>query len=68
MPPRTICEYFYSLLSQYRDIHWVFLVPESCYIYAVDFLMAPISTLLSDEEPVENLISVIHGETHNQKE
>ncbi|EDI8219712.1 DNA-binding response regulator, partial [Salmonella enterica] len=59
--PRTICEYFYSLLSQYRDIHWVFLVPESCYIYAVDFLMAPISTLLSDEEPVENLISVIHG-------
>lgn len=24
--PRAICEYFYSLLSQYRDIHWVFLV------------------------------------------
>lgn len=24
--PRSVCEQFYSLLSQYRDIHWVFLV------------------------------------------
>ncbi|EHI8889059.1 response regulator transcription factor [Salmonella enterica] len=59
--PRAICEYFYSLLSQYRDIHWVFLVPKSCYPHAVDLLMGPVSTLLSDEEPIENLISVIHA-------
>lgn len=24
--PRSVCEQYYSLLSQYRDIHWVFLV------------------------------------------
>ncbi|EAY8865236.1 response regulator transcription factor, partial [Salmonella enterica] len=59
--PRAICEYFYSLISQYRDIHWVFLVPKSCYPHAVDLLMGPVSTLLSDEEPIENLISVIHA-------
>lgn len=59
--PRAICEYFYSLLSQYRDIHWVFLVPKSSYPHAVDLLMGPVSTLLSDEEPIENLISVIHA-------
>ncbi|EAU7887098.1 DNA-binding response regulator [Salmonella enterica] len=59
--PRAICEYFYSLLSQYRDIHWVFLVPKPCYPYAVDLLMGPVSTLLSDEEPIDNLISVIRA-------
>ncbi|SUI17833.1 regulatory protein [Salmonella enterica subsp. salamae] len=66
--PRAICEYFYSLLSQYRDIHWVFLVPKSCYPHAVDLLMGPVSTLLSDEEPIENLISVIRaGNARSEK-
>ncbi|MGS9149545.1 DNA-binding response regulator, partial [Salmonella enterica subsp. enterica serovar Infantis] len=59
--PRAICEYFYSLISQYRDIHWVFLVPKYSYPHAVDLLMGPVSNLLSDEEPIENLISVIHA-------
>lgn len=24
--PRDICEHYYSLMNQYRDIHWIFMV------------------------------------------
>ena len=24
--PRFVCEHYYSLISQYREIHWVFMV------------------------------------------
>ncbi len=51
MPSRAICEYFYSY-SQYRDIHWVFLVPKSCYPHAVDPPgWAPSAPCFRDEEP-----------------
>lgn len=30
--PRAVCEQYYSLLSQYRDIHWVFLVSRISYL------------------------------------
>ncbi|ECG8589521.1 response regulator transcription factor [Salmonella enterica subsp. salamae] len=66
--PRAVCEYFYSLLAQYRDIHWIFLVSKFCYPHAVDLLMCPASTLLSDEEPIESLISVIRaGNTRSER-
>ncbi len=68
MPLPALSANIFIAYSQYRDIHWVFLVPKSCYPHAVDLLMGPVSTLLSDEEPIENLISVIHGETLAQKE
>jgi len=57
--PRSVCEQFYSLLSQYRDIHWVFLVSRPLYALAVEFLMRPESTLLSDSEPVERVVQAI---------
>ncbi|MGS9121543.1 DNA-binding response regulator, partial [Salmonella enterica subsp. enterica serovar Infantis] len=40
---------------------WVFLVPKSRYPHAFDLLIGPVSTLLSYEEPIENLIIVIHA-------
>lgn len=57
--PRSVCEQYYSLLSQYRDIHWVFLVSRNYYPVAVELLMCPISTLLSDAEPIDSLVNVI---------
>ncbi len=27
--PRAVCERYYSLMTQYRDIHWVFMVSDS---------------------------------------
>lgn len=59
--PRTVCERFYTLLSQYRDIHWVFLVSRAYYAQAVELLMRPSSTLLSDVEPIESLVRTIRS-------
>ncbi|MDU2937696.1 response regulator transcription factor [Superficieibacter sp. 1612_C1] len=58
---RTICEQYYALISQYRDIHWIFLVSRSIYPLAVEFLMRPESTLLSDAEPVDHVVKAIHA-------
>ena len=58
--PRSVCEHYYSLISQYREIHWVFMVSRSWYSQAVELLMCPTATLLSDVEPIENLV-----ETHD---
>lgn len=59
--PRTICEQFSTLISQYRDIHWVFLVSRAWYPQAVELLMCPSSTLLSDVEPIENLVNTLRA-------
>ena len=59
--PRTVCEQFYALLSQYRDIHWIFLVSRAYYAQAVELLMRPSSTLLSDVESIENLVGTIRS-------
>ncbi len=32
--PRSVCEHYYSLISQYREIHWVFMVSRSWYSQA----------------------------------
>lgn len=63
--PRNVCEQFYTLMSQYRDIHWVFLVSRAYYAQAVELLMCPSSTLLSDVEPVENLAKTIRAGSNN---
>lgn len=67
--PRAICDQYYSLLSQYRDIHWVFLVSRLFYPLAVELLMCPVSSLLSDAEPIESLVNVIHsGNTRRENQ
>lgn len=57
--PRAVCERYYSLLTQYRDIHWVFMVSDSLYPLAVELLIRPESSLISESEPVNRLIEVI---------
>lgn len=57
--PRSLCEQYYTLLSQYRDIHWVFMISRPYYALAVEFLMRPESTLLSDSDSVEHVIKAI---------
>ncbi|CBG91553.1 helix-turn-helix domain-containing protein [Citrobacter rodentium] len=63
--PRNLCEQFYTLITQYRDIHWVFLVSRAYYPQAVEFLMCPSSTLLSDVEPIENLVNTVRSGCKN---
>ena len=57
--PRALCEQYYMLLSQYRDIHWIFMIGRQYYPLAVEFLMRPESTLLSDSDPIERLITTV---------
>ncbi len=59
--PRGTLEHYYSLLNQYRDIHWIFLVSRPLYPLAVELLMRPESTLLSDMEPIEGVINAIRA-------
>lgn len=57
--PRSLYEQYYTLLSQYRDIHWIFMISRQHYALAVEFLMRPESTLLSDSESIERVIKAI---------
>ena len=59
--PRGALEQYYGLLNQYRDIHWIFLVSRPLYSIAVELLMRPESTLLSDMEPIEGVVSAIRA-------
>lgn len=65
--PRSVCEHYYSLISQYRKFtgfHGVTL----WYSQAVELLMCPTATLLSDVEPIENLVKTVRsGNTHAER-
>lgn len=66
--PRALCEQYYTLLSQYRDIHWIFMISRQYYSLAVEFLMRPESTLLSDSDPIDRVIKAIQqGGVSNEK-
>ncbi|MDY1037127.1 DNA-binding response regulator [Enterobacteriaceae bacterium RIT714] len=57
--PRVTLEQYYLLLRQHRHIHWIFLVPRPLYPLAVELLMSPESTLLSDIEPIEGVLKAV---------
>ncbi|HDR2160680.1 TPA: response regulator transcription factor [Enterobacter cancerogenus] len=59
--PRGTLEQYYGLLNQYRSIHWIFLVSRPLYSSAVELLMRPETTLLSDMEPIEGVVSAIRA-------
>lgn len=59
--PRGTLEEYYALLNQYREIHWIFLVSRPLYPIAVELLMRPESTLLSDMEPIEGVVKAIRA-------
>jgi Response regulator containing a CheY-like receiver domain and an HTH DNA-binding domain len=50
-------------MAQYQTIHWLFLVRQQDYSLAIEYLLRPESTLLSDAEPIPQLIKAIrdHG-------
>lgn len=58
---RSLCEQFYKLQNQYRDIHWIYLVPRAIYPFAVELLMRPESTLLSDMESIDVVVNAIRS-------
>ncbi|WP_333852414.1 helix-turn-helix transcriptional regulator [Leclercia sp.] len=65
---RSLCEQYYRLQNQYRDIHWIYLVPRAIYPLAVELLMRPESTLLSDIEPIEGVVNAIRaGSAHAER-
>ncbi|WP_347116411.1 response regulator transcription factor [Leclercia sp. S52] len=65
---RTLCEQYYRLQNQYREIHWIYLVPRAIYPLAVELLMRPESTLLSDIEPIESVVNAIRsGSEHAER-
>ncbi len=66
--PRSHCDQYYTLQNQYRDIHWIYLVPRAVYPLAVELLMRPESSLLSDIEPIESLVKAIRsGSEHAER-
>ena len=59
--PREALGQYYLLLSQHRHIHWIFLVSRALYPLAIELLVRPESTLLSDMEPIEGVVSAIRA-------
>ncbi|MBL7634837.1 MULTISPECIES: helix-turn-helix domain-containing protein [Atlantibacter] len=53
------CDSYYSLISRFREVHWIFLVPKACFTKAVEWLMRPETTLLSTCESIENVANAI---------
>lgn len=62
---RNICNQYHVLQTQYRDIHWMFLVSRAIYPLAVEHLMRPESTLLSNMEPIESVVKAIRAGSEN---
>ena len=62
---RNICNQYHVLQNQYRDIHWIFLVSRAIYPLAVEHLMRPESTLLSNMEPIESVVKAIRAGSEN---
>ncbi|UTJ46924.1 LuxR C-terminal-related transcriptional regulator [Atlantibacter subterranea] len=53
------CEVYYSLITRFREVHWIFLVPRVCFARAVEWLMRPETTLLSTCESIETVADAI---------
>ncbi|MGU3414465.1 helix-turn-helix transcriptional regulator [Enterobacteriaceae bacterium C34A] len=56
---KALCERYYALMTQFTEARWIFLVNQENYPLAVEFLLRPESTLLSEAEPVCQLIAAI---------
>ncbi|SFR13487.1 MULTISPECIES: helix-turn-helix domain-containing protein [unclassified Enterobacter] len=63
--PQSVCEHYYKLMSQYKEIHWVFIVPRSLYTLAVQLLLRPESTILSNVESLDGIINAIRAGSQN---
>jgi hypothetical protein len=57
--PQEVCEYYCFLMTQYKDIHWVYIVGRASDREAQIFLARDNSTLVSDMAPVVRLGAAI---------
>lgn len=60
--PREVCEGYHSLMTQYGDIHWVYMIGHSCYLHAMEILVCTQSSLVSSHESVKHLVEVIRAD------
>jgi DNA-binding NarL/FixJ family response regulator len=56
---KVLCEQYYSLMAQHKELRWIFMVSQANYALAVEYLLRPESTLLSDAEPIPQVIAAI---------
>jgi hypothetical protein len=61
--PQEVCEYYCFLMTQYKDIHWVYIVGRASDREAQIFLARDNSTLVSDMAPVARLGAAICAES-----
>jgi DNA-binding NarL/FixJ family response regulator len=59
---KALCEKYYSLMANYKDARWVFMLSQNNYPLAVEYLLRPESTLLSYAEPVSRIIAAIRDQ------
>ncbi len=59
---KALCEQYYSLMAQNKESRWIFLVNKASYPLAVEYLLRPESTLLSDAEPLSQVIAAIRDQ------
>ncbi|XTZ37803.1 helix-turn-helix domain-containing protein [Salmonella enterica] len=64
---RRECQHYYSLFPQCDNTHWIFFIPRSLYPVAVEFLLRPQTTLLSEVEAIDEFVNVVR-EGHENKE
>lgn len=57
--PQEVCEYYCFLMTQYKDIHWVYIIGRASDREAQIFLARDNSTLVSDTAPVARLGAAI---------
>lgn len=60
---KSLCERYYALMNQYKEIRWIFMVSQLAYPLAVEYLLRPSSTLLSEAEPIPQLINAIRQQS-----
>ncbi|MFP2467236.1 LuxR C-terminal-related transcriptional regulator [Pseudescherichia vulneris] len=59
---KALCEQYYSLMTQHKEVRWIFMVSQANYALAVEYLLRPESTLLSDAEPLPQVIAAIRDQ------
>nr|WP_159466526.1 LuxR C-terminal-related transcriptional regulator [Scandinavium goeteborgense] len=59
---KSLCEKYYSLMTQHKECRWIFMLNQTHYSLAVEYLLRPESILLSDAEPIPELIAAIRNQ------
>ncbi|MFK3660766.1 LuxR C-terminal-related transcriptional regulator [Scandinavium sp. NPDC088450] len=60
---KSLCERYYALMNQYKESRWIFMVSQAAYPFAIEYLLRPASTLLSEAEPVPQLVNAIRKQS-----